>query len=170
MRQFKDSTEAVHVIDLNIGNVTRVKNSSDGKFDLFEPTSKIGDETLLDSVFSDLPMFWELLCYLVDPPDPAAFGKAMAADCLIAAQSAFLEEWRDFFQKLQRPQHEATLEKTTVFHEAAMKLAKAQVAKLTDGLDQRIQMKMEEAASKALGDSQARLESILAPSPSGTSG
>lgn len=169
MRQFKDSGEKIYDIDLSIGNVMRVKAASSGRFNLFEPQSQVDGATLLEAI-DDLPTFWELLTYLVAPDDPAAFGKAMAGRCLIAAHAAFLEEWRDFFHQLQQPQHAAVLEKTVKYRAIALELTEAKLAQMLPGLDEQVTAKMEAAASDWLGSSRDKLASILGPSPSATSG
>jgi hypothetical protein len=110
MRQFKDKTGHPWTLDLTIGTVQRIKDSS--RFNLWEPHEPIQadaeqkPDTLRERLLTDFPLFWELLAHLCEPQfagqqiTAADFGERMASDCLIAARQAFWEEWADFFLPL----------------------------------------------------------------------
>ena len=182
MREFKDADGKAWKIDLNVGTAIHVKQASDGRFNLFDPESKpggeCGDRTLGSIMFaeqlSDWMAIWEVLYHIIGPQandtTAAEFGKAMPIACLVQAQKAFLQEWRDFFDALQRPDVVTMLEKKTAYHEKALELVRE---KLKDGalatLDARVEQKMRSTLNSSLGDLEASFDSILGPSPSGSS-
>ncbi len=182
MREFKDNENSKWSIDLPVGAVMRVRSASDNRFNLFEPQAKIENSSgskvsLLDALNDDLPTFWEFLWHLVEPQsaqrqiDAAKFGQLMAADCLLLAQAAFMEEWRDFFLKLQQPDKALALEKTAKYREKARLLMTAKLKDPTlDAMDSRVAAKQEAEANAWLGNLQGLLDSTLGPSPSGNSG
>lgn len=175
MRTFKDKTGRPWQVDLTIGAVTRVKQASNGRFDLFDA----GKNNLAESLWTGLEQFWELLWLLVEPqaaahspPVTAAeFGEAMAASCLVSARQEFFAEWQDFFQTLQRPDQALPLEKLKTYMDqalAAMREKAADPALLA--IDARVKAKIESQLNSSLGNLLGELESILAASPSASSG
>lgn len=172
MRFFKDSSDSKWEISLPIGTVLRVKASSEGRFDLFEPWKDHGGKPLQEVLWENLGELYELLWYIVEPQaeakriTAAQFGELVAADCLISARFAFFEEWRDFFHHLQRPNIAAALEKTVKYQAEMLKLV---TAKLTDPklaeVDAKVTAKMQSVLNKSFGDSLASLDSILVDSP-----
>jgi hypothetical protein len=175
MRTFEDKSGRKWQIDLTIGAVMRVKQATEGRFDLFDA----GKSNLAETLWTDLEQFWELLWHLVepqatalDPPvDAAQFGEAMAASCLIAARQTFFAEWRDFFQSLQRPDQALPLEKLEKYMSEALTAMKAKATDpLLTAVDQKVQAKIESQLNSSFGSLLAELDAILAPSPSASSG
>ena len=62
MRSFTDKSDQTWQIDLTVGAVMRVKSSSEGRFNLFDPGPKMADELATDE-----GTFWELLWHLIEP-------------------------------------------------------------------------------------------------------
>lgn len=182
MRTFKDSQNNSWSIDLNVGTVIRVKQESGGRFDLFDPASHPdgGPRELCSILFAeqmaDWSTIWEVLYLLVRPQlagtyDSAdAFGQAMAGDCLVAAQKELLAEWKDFFRALQRPDLAVMLEKQLAYQAKAIELVEEKLASpALATIDARVEAAMERTLSERLGDWEASLASILAPTPSANS-
>jgi hypothetical protein len=175
MRTFEDKTGHKWHIDLTIGAVTRVKQASEGRFDLFDA----GKNNLAETLWTDLEMFWELLWLLVepeaqalDPPiDAAQFGDAMAAACLINARQAFYAEWQDFFQTLQRPDQALPLEKLKTYMDQALTAMreKANDPALTK-IDLKVKAKIDSQLNSSFGKLLAELDATLALTPSASSG
>ena len=177
MKKFQDKEGGSWEISLTIGDIFRVKEASEGKFDLFEPTKPVDGVPLGQLLDENDGVFWELLCYLVEPQVLAKeltlkeFGQLLAADCWPVARRVFFEAWCDFFHSLQRPDKALPLEKLAKYQAKALELVKAKLAspRLRD-LDPQVYAKMESVLSKSFGDSLALLESqILAPEPGASS-
>jgi hypothetical protein len=173
MRTFDDKTGHKWRIDLTIGAVTRVKQASDGRFDLFDA----GKNNLAEQLWTDLEMFWELLWLLVEPEaadhskTAEQFGEAMAAACLINARQAFFAEWTDFFQTLQRPDQALPLEKLKTYMDQALT---AMQEKATDpaltAIDAKVKQKIDRQLSSSFGSLLAELNATLADTPSASCG
>lgn len=178
MKKFQDKEGGSWEISLTIGDIFRVKEASEGKFDLFEPTKEVGGVPLGQLLDENDGVFWELLCYLVEPQVLAKnitlkqFGQLLAADCWPVARRVFFEAWVDFFQSLQRPDKALPLEKLAKYQAKALELVKAKLAdqRLKD-LDPKVYAKMESVLNKSFGDSLDLLESqtrLSAPGESST--
>jgi hypothetical protein len=173
MRTFEDKTGHKWRIDLTIGAVTRVKQASEGRFDLFDA----GKNNLAERLWTDLEMFWELLWLLVEPEandhsiTAAEFGERMAAACLIAARQTFFAEWQDFFQTLQRPDQALPLEKLKTYMDQALMAMreKANDPALTK-IDQKVKAKIDRQLNSSFGSLLAELDATLADTPSASSG
>lgn len=132
MKQFCDKTGAAWRIDLTFGAVLRVRQR-DGQLDLLDPTLQIDGQPLQVALSLDLVRFWGLLWLLVEPQAIAMgvtaeqFGELMAADCLVTAQAAFFDEWRDFFRSLRRPDAALAVETQARTQETALKLVAAKI-------------------------------------------
>jgi hypothetical protein len=175
MRTFEDKTGHKWRIDLTIGAVTRVKQASEGRFDLFDA----GKNNLAETLWTDVETFWELLWLLIEPEaqalDPpvgaAQFGERMAAACLINARQAFFAEWTDFFQTLQRPDQALPLEKLKTYMDQALT---AMREKATDpalaAIDAKVAQKIDRQLSSSFGSLLAELDATLADTPSASSG
>ena len=170
MRQFSDKENGKWTIDLPVGTVLRVKAGSAGKFDLFSPEKKIDELPLQQLLYDNYGEFWELLWLIVEEDaerrgvTAVQFGKLVAAECLVAAQSAFFAEWHDFFQGLQRPDKAAVLEKMQKYQQKAMELvrAKMQDPRMAE-LDARTERQMQSSLEKSFSD-------LLASSEESTTG
>jgi hypothetical protein len=180
MQTFKDSGGHAWTIDLNVGTVIRVKDASGGRFNLFDPESRLGERTLLSVLFaeqmSDWPTVWEVIYLVIEPQltgkyDSAAqFALAMPPECLVAGQRALLSEWRDFFQGLQRPDLATTLEKQTAYHQKAVELVQEKLKDpVLSQIDARVEAKMRQTLNSSLGDWAESCDSILGPTPSESS-
>ena len=181
MREFKDKTNNRWKLDLTVGTVIRVKQESAGRFDLFDPASKPdeGQRELCSILFaeqmSDWAIVWEVLYLVVRPQldgkyDSAAFGEAMAGDCLVAAQKELLAEWKDFFHALQRPDLAVMLEKQLAYQAKAIELVQEKLkSPALAEIDSRVEAAMRRTMNEKLGDWEASLDSILGPTPSGSS-
>lgn len=186
-REFTDRESGRWTIDLPVGTVSRIRQA-DPRFNLYSTHHELDGQNQLvaeanghpkkDGVpfaaklLLDISLFWELLWHIVEPQarergvSAEKFGQLMAADCLVNARIVFMDEWRDFFQKLQMPdqaraleillsQHTRTLEEVT----EALKSPK-----LRD-LERQAQERMKQTVTREFGSLQASLESILADSP-----
>lgn len=109
MAVFKDSKGGEWEIALPFGVVNRVRSASNGRFDLL-------DTKLAATVYGNFAEFWALLWHVIEPQanqrgiTAEQFGDLMAADCLVSARDAFMDEWRDFFHKLQMKEAALALE------------------------------------------------------------
>lgn len=175
MRTFEDKTGHKWRIDLTIGAVTRVKQASDGRFDLFDA----GKNNLAETLWVDLEQFWELLWLLVEPQAAAQsppvtateFGEAMAAACLINARQAFFAEWTDFFQTLQRPDQALPLEKLKTYMDQALTAMREKAADpALAAIDAKVAQKIDRQLSSSFGNLLAELDATLGDTPSASSG
>lgn len=175
MQKFKDRDGKTWQIELTVGSITRIKQDSGGRFNLFDPDSLVDGRSLASIVFaehlSDWATLWELVYFAVEgeKPDAAEFGAAMAGDCLVAAQRALIEEWRDFFRLLQRPDLALVLEKRLAYQTKAIELVNERIkSPQLASLDAKVNAKLESALNESLGNLEGKLASILDPSPSGS--
>lgn len=177
MKKFQDKEGGSWEINLTIGDIFRVKEVSEGRFDLFEPTKPVDGVPLGQLLDENDGAFWEMLCHLVEPQvlakkiTLAEFGRLLAADCWPVVRRVFFEAWVDFFHSLQRPQLAVPLEKLARYQAKALELVKAKLAdpRLAD-LDPKVYAKMESVLSKSFGDSLDLLESqTLALEPGASS-
>jgi hypothetical protein len=130
--------------------------------------------TLFAELQTDLLLFFDLLEAIVAPQLKEAgvdkdgengFGCAMAGDHIFAAQTAFVEEWSDFFQSLHRTEIVTAMGKSQAWWEKAVKAMEAQV---TDSrLDAAMERKLAEVTSSGSGKLLALLDSIPSTAPSG---
>lgn len=172
MQQFKDRENDRWTIDLTIGTVMRVRSASEGRFNLFEAAK----DNLAQNLQDDPALFWELLVYIVEPEkhEPPAtieeFGQRMAGDCLLDAQHKFFDEWRDFFQLLQRPDQAAVVEKLAKYKARAVELVTAKLAgpEMT-ALDGKVESQMQAILNRSFGNLLESVDSTPGPSPSGNS-
>jgi len=161
MRSFKDKNGKEWVLDLTVGDVSRIKATS--RFNLF-------DAEILREVYLDELVSYELLWKIVEPVATAQnvsepeFGKSIAAFSLYDARQALLEELRDFFQNLQKPEVVELLEKMVKWHKAALDQWKTKLA----GFD--LDTKVETAISEQLNVAFGHLEDSLASIPESTRG
>lgn len=169
MRKFKDVTGHEWKISLPFGEIERVRLESDSKFDLLDA---LGGE-LHSRLFDDFRELFELLAYLVGPQFEAAnitaaeFGQRMAGACLVDARHAFFEEWRDFFQSLQRHQVAEVLDKELQLQTAAAAIVAERIKadpKLQALADQAVPA-INRALDNAFSDLRDSLDSILNPTP-----
>lgn len=88
-RTFSDAKGEAWTIELNFGNVLRVKAGSDGRFNLLEPDSYPNGEPPKDSsaiekaskhlssvLKDDLTLFYEVLFLMLEPQAIAQIGRA----------------------------------------------------------------------------------------------
>lgn len=176
MRQFVDRNGRQWQIDLNIGNVFHVRDESQRKFNLLDPTHDVGGQPLQIVLATDLGEFWELIWLLVESQakkesiTAEMFGQAMAADCLIEAQGLFFDEWRDFFHSLHRPDAALSVESQAKMQAVAVRLVTAKIQQLDQtGLHHKIETTVERAVNAAYGTVQASLAAILDPTPGDSS-
>jgi hypothetical protein len=192
MTEFKDKDGTLWSINLTIGLVERVKKASG--WNLYEPDApapaeheakltpgdSAGAKTVQDVLWTDLSRFWELLWHLVQDQaaerkiDAEAFGRLMAARCLIDAHQAFWHEWADFFRQLQRPDAALVLEKMETLRAAAIGLAEVKlrdprVAELEKrvlaGMEETVERDFAQALSDGYGTLRELSGSIPDPSP-----
>ncbi len=194
MQTFKDREGQEWEVDLPYGEVVRIKEESQGKFDLAEPQK----DELGKRLDEDLSLFWELLWYIVKPQaaivmpsagelrrrgnaqaipsvsgiTAAEFGRRMSGDCLIAADEAFRREWQDFFHQLQRPDQAAALGALNLINSATLAKVRAKVesSEALRTLPDRVSAKVDRMLTKPFEDLQASLDSILNDSPIENSG
>lgn len=183
MRKFLDKDGDSWTIDLTFGAVSRVKQLSDGRYDLLKPEKPIEHPEFntpvpLQTVFMlDLPSLWEVLYMLVEPEatakglkDAMGFADRMSPETLLAARDKFREEWRDFFQQLQRPDQAKALEKIGEWlKDAERHLAEAMKNPLLTQLDQKVAAEMKSSLKISFGKLAESLESTPDHSPGGNS-
>ena len=172
MKEFKDRDGRAWRVDLNIGNVFHVRSASNGRYDLLDPTTDMEGQALQVVLGTDLVRFWEVLWLLVesqarrDSITAEMFGQSMAADCLVAAQGLFFDEWRDFFHSLHRPDAALSVESQSKMQAAAVRLVAAKIQQLDQAnLHRQIETTVERAVNAAYGTVQESLAAILGPTP-----
>jgi hypothetical protein len=189
MQKFTDKEGHEWEIELTYGDVLRIKDESKDKFDLAEP--KAND--LGKRLDEDLALFWELLWFIVQPQaalvmptvrelklrgnndaipsmpgiTAAEFGRRMAADCLVAADRAFRQEWRDFFHHLQRPEKAAALDALNLIHEATFRKVreKFENSRALQTLEEKVSAKVDQILTKPFEDLQASFDLHLSDTP-----
>ncbi len=178
MRTFKDKKDDSWQIDMSYGDILRVKTLSEGRFDLLKPEQKLKHEDFADPIplqallMLDFPSLYEVLFMLVEPQARAKsitaqeFAERMSGQSLVVAKQVFREEWRDFFQSLQRPDQALALEKIGQWMlEAEKKLATALEDPMLKTLDSKVSAMMDSSLKHTSGKLEASLESTLARSP-----
>ena len=176
MRQFSDRDGRIWQIDMCIGNVLHVRSASDGRINLLEPAADVGGQPLQVLLGMDLVEFWQVLWLLVESQAKPlavaaeAFGQAMSGDCLVVAQQAFFDEWRDFFHSLRRPDAALAVESQAKTLAPAVKLVAEQISRIDrTRLNSQIETRVGTAVSAAFGNVQASLDKILDPTPGDSS-
>lgn len=168
MQSFRDSKDRKWDIDFSFGNLLRLKAQSNGKFSfLDDATGK-----LFQVLWSDESELYECLQVLLEPQAEALgitaveFGLGIAADCFVEARDKFFKELRDFFQKLQRHEMVAVLEKMMDLNQEARRLAMAKL-ELAMGpeFDQKAKAKINQAVNLAFGNLADSLDKTLAITP-----
>lgn len=152
MKQFADSNGQVWPLTVNGYTVKRCRDLL--SIDIGEPTS--GDPPLLTRLGTDLVFLVDLL-YVVCKPKAdelgltdIQFAERLEGDSLQLAYSAWMEEWRDFFQKLRQPHKARAIAEQTEMVARAM--AEADKAMASDGFKAMTERKL-----AALGESFASL-------------
>lgn len=199
MQTFSDSSGNTWKINLSFGEIIRVRNASDGEFDLLYPESKTeGGEELQARLADDYGLFWELLYFICEPQlltayadqikaacsQPAEgdkpttarqicaelFGQAMAANCVVDAHKAFFREWVSFFHRLNQPQQAMVIEKTAKLRELAQQaVAEKMNTPEIQELEARAAKKIQSAVNSSFTTLADSLESLLSVEPGGNS-
>lgn len=151
MRTFQDSRKNTWRISLPIGTVLRVKGESAGRFNLFEPSSLVDGQQLATAIQFDIPLFWEMLAYLVAPQlrkrkvSAKQFGKWMKMANCRDAREAFQAEWLDFFRDGNRPDLAAVVGRAIAMREQIQATIEKQIqtekeldAPIIESLSQRL--------------------------------
>lgn len=190
MRKFKDSKGREWNIAVTYGLCRRLKSElQERSIDLLEPLlprgvgAKMPDAektamsrpSLFSELQTDIVLFYEVLEAVVSPQLKAAgvdsdgddgFGCAMAGDHLFAAQSAFFDEWRDFFQSLHRPEIVTAMEKSQKWW---TKATVAMQEKMNNArLDETMERKLAEATSSGFGKLLESLDLTQSTAPFGS--
>jgi hypothetical protein len=180
VHKFKDLKKRDWTLDLTFGTYLRVKAASGGKFVLIDPESLI-DGRGLGSILTcekptDYDLLWEVLWHLIEPQaielgiTAEEFGQAMAADCLVDAKLIFLEEWRDFFRRLQRPDQAAALEKILQYQAKHLEIVQARLASPEmEEIDDRVQRALQKKANASFTSLRDSLDKVLSDSPGDSS-
>jgi hypothetical protein len=193
VKKFADSTGTEWEIDLPFGEMLRVASSSERKFDLLEPT--LPEERPLQKLLMDnLPLFWEVLWHLLEPQaalvmptadelrrrgngqaipsvpgiTAAEFGRRMAGRCLVTAQRAFFDEWRDFFHSIDRPDQAVAIDATIMMQNQILQKVSDRLA--NEPALQQLPTKTGEAIDSALSTAFSELRDALAAIPTATPG
>lgn len=172
MQSFRDRHGKQWEIELTVGCLSRVKSSSGGKFNLWEPTSDCGGKPLCQVLDSDLSELWELLWHVLEPAANAAgitadkFGESLAAENILQARAALWREWTDFFHQLQRPDAAAMLEKIDKFHRITLEAVKKnlqseELSQAEIKIEQAIRTRLNSNAGDLAGKLESTLETIL---------
>lgn len=173
MAEFKDSKGEVWTIDLPFGELKRIEKASEGRFCLIDPIK----DNLAERLVTDLLQFYDLLQIICEPQAEARginaeqFGLLMAADCLFAAQKAFVEAWTDFFHRLRRVDQARGVELMMQQAEKALELIEAETKRrepLAAKIIGQFENQVKEALGKEFGETQERMESQSATSTSST--
>lgn len=165
MRTFKTKDGVEWKLELTVGRAMSIRQA-DPRFNLFDGTSDVDGRKLYAVLIEDLPTFWEVLYLLVKPEADTrsvtaeAFGEAMSAECLLLAQAAFLDEWRDFFRGLQKPEQETALGAMTKLRKIQIEqvrtaMAGPQVAKAIDSFSDKIQTALNAGLGNLLASSES---------------
>lgn len=188
-RNFRDAKGESWTIELNFGNVMRVKANSEGRFNLLEPDSYPNGEPPKDSsaiekaskhlstvLKDDLALFYEVLFLVLEPQaiardvSAADFGQRMAAECIHEAQGQFFAEWADFFRGLQRHDQAVVLEKLWKYHAKGLDLIRTRA---TDpriaAMDEKAITQLESTLKNSFSDSLENLDLTLDRLPSAAS-
>lgn len=175
MRTFGDKNGQQWTIDLTFGCVSRVKALLG--HDLLRPEKKIthdelGETSLQALVLLDLPTLVDVLYVVCQPQCESRgvtslqFGELMAPACVMDARDKFRDEWRDFFQQLQRPDQAMALEKMGAWLKAATaKLDRAMQAAELEQIDQAVSQAMDTSLKTSFGNLQASLDLIRGHTP-----
>jgi hypothetical protein len=125
---------------------------------------------------TDYDLLWEVLWHLIEPQaielgiTAEEFGQAMAADCLVDAKLIFLEEWRDFFRRLQRPDQAAALEKILQYQAKHLEIVQARLASPEmEEIDDRVQRALQKKANASFTSLRDSLDKVLSDSPGDSS-
>lgn len=121
MRSFSDTKSNEWNVSVTIGSVKRVISLLDVNLLDIEQ----GDPPLMVKLSTDVVLLCDIIYCLVKPQaderdiSDEQFGQLLGGDAVLAAQKAFYEEMRDFFQRSGRADRVTALEK----QEAAINLA-----------------------------------------------
>ena len=172
MHTFHDKENQDWPIDLTVGAVVRICAESEGRFDFFNPTK----DELATQLADDLCLCWEALWFVCSPLarqrnlTAEQFGLALADDVLIAAQAALFKEWKEFFLRVRRQELALVVDKAAAYQAKKVELVQARLNDpLLTGLDERVSRKMETTLNESFGNLRQSLDSILDPSPPGSS-
>jgi hypothetical protein len=168
MQAFTDSTGRTWQIALTIDTLKRVKSLL--QVDLARPDD--GDPPLHVRLFDDVILLADVIFAAVKPQADAAgvtdeqFGQSLGGDAITAAAKAFLAEWTDFFQRRERPDLAAVIEKYRTLTERGVKAAEAEVATLdVETLAVAAVQKAGAKARSILGDLSSSLPASSASTP-----
>ena len=174
INEFKDREGNRWTIDLPIGTVLRVKNESEGRINLLDPEhGNLADRIAANDFEALYEALWLILRPVAEAKqiDADKFGQLIAADCIHDARQVLWRVWIDFFQKLQRPDKVAALERLEKYNAKALELVKAKLAEpMLSEIDAKVEAKMQATLNQSCGSLQASLASILDLTPSGNSG
>jgi hypothetical protein len=185
MRTFTDSEGRTWNVSLTGASMKRLKDRlRDINVDLWEPMLPRGVDprapqkgidpraSLMVELQTDVALFYDVLEAVVEPQlesggcaagGDGGFGDSMAGDHIFAAMSAFMDEWRDFFQKL-RPEVATAMRKTQAWWEKAVKAAELNLS--DPRIDETMARKLEEATNNASTRMLELLDSIPTAAPS----
>lgn len=178
MKRFVDKLEDSWTLDLTFGAIARVKDLSEGKYDILKPERTIEHPdfdkpvSLQMLLMLDFPSLWEVLFMIVEPQaierkiTAQQFAERMNPSTLIAAREALRQEWRDFFRSLQRPDQALALEKIGKWMaEAERKLTEAMRNPAIDEMDAKVTSEMDATLASSFGNLRASLDSTRDRSP-----
>jgi len=132
MQAFTDSAGRTWTITLTIDTLKRVKALL--AVDLARPDE--GDPPLHVRLFDDVILLADVIFAAIKPQADTAsvtdeqFGQALGGDAITAAARALLEEWTDFFQRRERPDLVAVIQKYRTLMERGVKAVETEVATL----------------------------------------
>lgn len=171
MQIFRDKSGIEWTVELNAGSIIRIRAESSGRFDFYNPSKDELATTLAD----DLPTCWEALWFVCSPQakaksiDAEQFGRLLADEALLAGQKALLDEWRDFFHRLNRDEWVLVVDKAAKYQAKKLELVRAKLADpLLATLDQRVEAKMTAELNHSFGSLAEKLAKTLDHSPSGS--
>lgn len=170
MKRFDDKIPDQWTLDLTFGAIARVKDLSEGKYDLLRPERVVEHPdfdkpvSLQTLLMLDFPSLWEVLFMIVEPQaierkvTAQQFAERMTPTTLLAAREALRQEWRDFFQNLQRPDQAMALEKIGKWTaEAERKLSEVMRNPAIDEMDAKVTSEMDATLASSFGSLRASL-------------
>jgi hypothetical protein len=169
MQQFLDKTGHPWKIDLSTGEMIRIKKAS--KFNLLDPHLPLveGGHPLAVVIDDDIEELYELIWFIVEPQANAEdwtaqrFYESLSDECLILARNALFEEWRDFFQRIQRYETAMSLEQMRKARSMAVTKIRAKLQEPgIVNLVELIEPNIDAALSRSYGSLRAELEKTLA--------
>ena len=178
MREFKDRNGSSWQIDITFGSVLRVKEASEGLFNLLDPESLVDNRPLraiiLQEEVGDWGLTHSLLWRLCEaqagartpPVTREMFMDLVPVEQIVIAAAELKREWAAFFRLLQRHDIAMGLEQAAKTQDKAVAMVKTKL----ETIEPQIDAKLDAALKSSCGNWEASLDKILDPTPGVSSG